>query len=88
MNQTKRTTSQKARIKEHLESGNPITPIEALNNYGCFRLAAIIHTLKHYEGMNIKTEIRKMDGKRWAVYSLNNTKTDINTLIQAAENNS
>ena len=62
--------------------------IEALNNYGCFRLAAIIHTLKHYEGMNIKTEIRKMDGKRWAVYSLNNTKTDINTLIQAAENNS
>ena len=38
--------------------------------------------------MNIKTEIRKMDGKRWAVYSLNNTKTDINTLIQAAENNS
>ena len=66
MYQTERVVSQKTRVKEHLESGNPITPIAALNLYGCFRLAAIIHTLKKYEGMNIKTEIRKSDGKKWA----------------------
>ena len=31
MYQTERVVSQKTRVKEHLESGNPITPIEALN---------------------------------------------------------
>ena len=87
MYQTERVVSQKTRVKEHLESGNPITPIEALNLYGCFRLAAIIHTLKKYEGMNIKTEIRKSDGKKWAVFSLKE-KTDINDIIKAVTNNS
>ena len=39
--------TQKNKVKEHLNSGQSITPIEALERYGCFRLAAIIHTLKH-----------------------------------------
>ena len=86
MYQTERVVSQKTRVREHLESGKSITPIEALNLYGCFRLAAIIHTLKRYERMNIKTEIRKSDGKRWAIYSLEE-KTDINDIIKAVTNN-
>ena len=49
--------TQKSKIKQHLESGQPITPIDALERYGCFRLAAIIHTLRHEDGMNIEKEL-------------------------------
>jgi len=33
-------------ILGHLESGEPITPVEALSKFGCFRLGARIHDLK------------------------------------------
>ena len=52
-------------ILEHLKSGKTITPIEALNLYGSFRLAARISDLRQ-QGHNIVTE-----GKdQWAVYRL------------------
>ena len=41
------------KVKSHLLTGKTITPIEALNLYGSFRLAALIHTLRHKEGMDI-----------------------------------
>lgn len=41
-----RTESQKSRIMKHLKEGNSITPIDALEKFGCFRLAAIIHNIK------------------------------------------
>ena len=41
------------KVKSHLLTGKSITPIEALNLYGSFRLAALIHTLRHKEGMDI-----------------------------------
>jgi len=47
--------TQKDKIKEWLESGRSITPIEALEMFGSFRLGAIIFTLRE-EGMPIKTE--------------------------------
>ena len=47
--------TQKEKIKEWLESGRSITPIEALEMFGSFRLGAIIFTLRE-EGMPIKTE--------------------------------
>ena len=47
--------TQKQKIKEWLESGRSITPIEALEMFGSFRLGAIIFTLRE-EGMPIKTE--------------------------------
>ena len=47
--------TQKVKIKEWLESGRSITPIEALEMFGSFRLGAIIFTLRE-EGMPIKTE--------------------------------
>lgn len=51
--------SQLNKVKAHLLNGKSITPIEALNLYGTFRLASRIHTLRHQEGLDIvcdKTE--------------------------------
>ena len=57
--------SQEDSILNHLKSGKTITPIEALNLYGSFRLAARIASLRS-QGHNIVTE-----GKdQWAVYRL------------------
>ena len=33
-------------VRAHLLTGKPITPIQALAKFGCFRLAAIIFNLK------------------------------------------
>ena len=57
--------TQSQAILEHLKAGKTISPIEALNLYGSFRLAARISDLRK-EGHNIVTE-----GKdQWAVYRL------------------
>jgi hypothetical protein len=63
--------SQNKEIKNWLECGNSITPIDALNLFGCFRLGARIHDLKNKFGVNIKTEIVESGNKRFAKYSLN-----------------
>tara|TARA_R100000458_G_scaffold55965_1_gene60425 strand:+ start:399 stop:875 length:477 start_codon:yes stop_codon:yes gene_type:complete len=65
--------TQKSKVKKHLESGQSITPIDALERYGCFRLAAIIWTLKHEDGMNIKTEnVKNKYGTKYGKYTLVN----------------
>ena len=61
--------SQRDAILNHLESGRTITSLEALNLYGCLRLAAIIHTLREEE-FQIKTEMIDVNGKTIAEYSL------------------
>jgi hypothetical protein len=62
--------SQNKLIAEHLKSGRPITPLEALNRYGCFRLGARILELRK-EGIPIETEmIGLSNGKRIAQYKL------------------
>ncbi len=66
-----RSATQKSQIKAWLEDGKSITPIEALNRWGCFRLAAVINRLRS-DGMDIITE-RVNDGeKSYAKYYLNN----------------
>lgn len=68
-----RYDSQRRQIQQYLTEGNSITPIEALNMFGAFRLSAIIYTLKYHYGMNIHTEmVYEEDGKRFARYSLIN----------------
>ena len=60
--------SQEDLILEHLKMGNSITPLEALEMYGCFRLGARIYNLKK-EGHDIKmTLVGK--SKRYASYRL------------------
>lgn len=60
--------SQVQKIKHHLEFYGSITPMEALNDYGCFRLAPRINELR-IRGIGIKTTMEKKNGKRYARYT-------------------
>ena len=60
-------SAQCEQILWHLEHRGSITPIEALNELGCFRLAARIEELRR-SGHSIKTTIEKRNGRRWARY--------------------
>ena len=59
--------SQAKNILAHLLQHRTITPLEALNQYGCFRLAAVILNLKK-DGHKIETQIIKKNKKRFAQY--------------------
>lgn len=61
--------TQKEQIKKYLLSRKTITPIQALNKFGCFRLAAVIYKLKN-EGLKIVTEIEYNKNKQFARYRL------------------
>lgn len=64
--------SQNRRIADWLLAGHSITAMEALNMFGCFRLASRITDLKQRYGMDIKTDrITTSTGKRVACYSIN-----------------
>lgn len=56
-------------IRAHLQSGRDLSPIDALNHYGCFRLAARIKELRN-QGLPIETMTEQRDGKAWAKYRL------------------
>ena len=61
--------SQKQHILAHLERHGTITPLEALNLFGCFRLAARIAELRA-EGHDIRTCHAPGAAKDYAVYRL------------------
>lgn len=46
-------------IRQYLESGKVITPLDALYKFGCFRLSARIYDLRS-EGMNIEARTRQI----------------------------
>ena len=48
--------TQKTQVLADLKAGNPITPLDALQKYGCFRLASRIHDLRK-EGWPIEMEM-------------------------------
>lgn len=54
-------------ILEHLRNGLPLTPIQALERYGCFRLAAVIKILRN-KGHRIETVMQTNGKKHWASY--------------------
>ena len=59
--------TKKDKVLAHLMNGKSITPMEALTEYGSFRLGAIIFDLRA-EGHKIDTEIAKGTGH--AIYTL------------------
>lgn len=64
------TETQTAQILAHLKTGRSITPLDALEWFGCFRLGARIYDLKQ-GGHNIYREMVETDsGKRVASYTL------------------
>lgn len=61
--------SQNKSILGVLMQGKTITPMDALELCGCFRLSARIYDLRE-QGHNIKSEMMEVNGKRVANYSL------------------
>ena len=63
------TTTQTEAILSDLEQGKRITPLDALEDYGCFRLGARIWELRHDFGKSISRDmITTPTGKRVAQY--------------------
>ena len=66
----KKLVSQTSAILAYMKAGNGITPMDALNLCGCFRLSARIAEIKKL-GYAVKTESVKVEGgKHVARYSL------------------
>ena len=66
----KTADSQNALIKGWLLNGYSLTQLEALNQFGCFRLAARIADLRD-QSLNVVTDIITLEnGKRVARYYL------------------
>jgi hypothetical protein len=64
------TDSQNALIKGWLLNGHSITQLEALTQFGCFRLAARIAYLRD-KGLDVMTDMVTLEnGKRVARYSV------------------
>ena len=61
--------TQEQSILDYLKSGKSISPIEALEDFGCFRLASVVHSLKQ-KGHDIQTKIVGNGRKKWAQYYL------------------
>jgi hypothetical protein len=61
--------TQNQQIKAYLIKGKSITPLDALNKFGCFRLAARISDLRN-DGLKIVTKNVTISGKTFASYKL------------------
>ena len=61
--------TQTEKILAYLSKGKGITPIDALNKFGCFRLAARISDLRR-DGHTIFTDTVTQNGKSFASYKL------------------
>ena len=70
--------SDKLRVLQHLQERGSITPLEAFDGFGCYRLGARIWELRR-DGHDISTEIvqdvdRNGEPKRYARYTLRSEK--------------
>ena len=61
--------TQRKQILDYMKEHDSITPMEALNLFGCFRLGARIWELRK-SGYIIETVRRKKNGKQFAEYYL------------------
>ena len=64
--------TQTERILNYLKQGKGLTPITALNKFGCFRLAARIADLRK-DGHTIFTDTIIKNGKSFANYKYSST---------------
>lgn len=67
--------SQESQILEYLQSGGALTPIEALNLFGCFRLGARIWNLRK-AGHPIDDELVHEGRKKFSRYFWANKKAE------------
>jgi hypothetical protein len=66
---SQRTDTQNRMVLHHLLHIGPLTPLEALNRYGVFRLGARRYDLIK-KGWDVRTEMVTRNGKRFAEYSI------------------
>lgn len=65
--------AQTKEILSALQAGEKLTPLDALNRFGCLRLGARIWDLKR-QGFSIKSRtVKTHTGKRVSEYSLSNS---------------
>lgn len=60
--------SQTARIHEYMQKGNTITPLEALDKFGCFRLSERIREIEKLGVKVVHGRHVTPDGKRVGKY--------------------
>jgi hypothetical protein len=68
--ETHKRPTQANRILRYLKEGNRITALDALESFGCFRLAARIHELRREGWAIAERTVETASGKRIAEYSL------------------
>ena len=61
--------TQNKEILQHLKTGSPLNPLQALNRFGCFRLSARIKDLRD-EGHSIESKRVTVGGKTFAQYRI------------------
>lgn len=59
--------TQKEMVLAHLQQGKSITPMQALNKYGCYRLASVIKRLREAD---YKIETTTHPTKKFATYRM------------------
>lgn len=65
----KSSDSQRMRILDYMKSGKKITSLEALQKFGCFRLASRISDIRNDMGIDVKDEFVLLpNGKRVKEY--------------------
>jgi len=69
MSHNSETETQAKKIAEHLKGGKGLTPLQALDLFGCFRLSARIGELKEI-GMKITSSRVKRGKKSVCEYTL------------------
>lgn len=62
--------TQQEKILEHMRDRGGITPLEALDLYGCFRLGARIYDLRRRGYTIISRMVSGAEGKKFSEYSL------------------
>lgn len=67
--------NQKTLVLRHLREKGKISQLQALREYGCMRLAAVIHRLRR-DGHKIVTGMRYQGDSQYAVYRLENAEDE------------
>jgi hypothetical protein len=62
--------TQAGRILRYLQAGHRLTPLDALELFGCFRLAARVHELRREGWAIVERTVETASGKRIAEYSI------------------
>jgi hypothetical protein len=68
--ETHKRPTQAGLILRFLQEGHRLTPLDALELFGCFRLAARVHELRREGWAIVERTVETASGKRIAEYSL------------------